>query len=153
MSVTLSPITGNRVTHQLVSDVASHGCQPPWHIHLDTLSRHELIDWDRFQHYNDVIISTMAYLITGVSIVYSTVCSGVDQRKHQSSASLAFVRGIHQSLVNSPHKGLVTRKMFLFDDVIMNLDRQVFQSIFVECFHLTHLCVKYMTKPQYWKCQ
>ena len=43
---------------------------------------------------------------------YSTVCSGADQRKHQSSASLAFVRGIHRSPVNSPHKGPVTRKCF-----------------------------------------
>ena len=47
------------------------------------------------------------------------VCSGADQRKHQSSASLAFVRGIHRSPVNSAHKGPVTRKMFPFDDVIM----------------------------------
>ena len=45
--------------------------------------------------------------------------SRVDQRNHQSSASLAFVRGIHQWPVNSPHKGPVTRKMFPFDDVIM----------------------------------
>ena len=45
--------------------------------------------------------------------------SGADQRKHQSSASLAFVRGIHRWPVNSPHKGPVTRKMFPFDDVIM----------------------------------
>ena len=42
---------------------------------------------------------------------------GVDQRKHQSSASLAFVRGIHRWPMNSPHKGAVTRKMFSFDDV------------------------------------
>ena len=41
------------------------------------------------------------------------------QRKHQSSASLAFVRGIHRRPVNSPHKWPVTRKMFPFDDVIM----------------------------------
>ena len=40
-------------------------------------------------------------------------------RKHQSSASLAFVRGIHRWPVNSPHKGPVTRKIFLFDGVIM----------------------------------
>ena len=52
-------------------------------------------------------------------LVYSTVYSGVDQRKHQSSASLAFVWGIHRGLENSPHKGPVTRKMFPFDDVIM----------------------------------
>ena len=57
--------------------------------------------------------------ITGVPIVCSTVCSGGDQRKHQSSALLAFVRGIHRCPVYSPHKGPVTRKMFPFDDVIM----------------------------------
>ena len=70
-------------------------------------------------HYSDVIMSTMASQITGVSIVYSTVCSGTDQRKYQSSASPAFVRGIHRWPGNSPHKGPVTRKMFPFGDVIM----------------------------------
>ena len=50
---------------------------------------------------------------------YSTVYSGADQRKHQSSVSLAFVRGIHLWPVNSPHKWPVTREMFPFDDVIM----------------------------------
>ena len=40
-------------------------------------------------------------------------------RKHQSSVPLAFVRGIHQWLVNSPHKGTVTWRMLPFDDVIM----------------------------------
>ena len=57
--------------------------------------------------------------ITSLTIVYSTVYSDVDQRKHQSAASLAFVRGIHRGPVNSPHKWPVTRKMFPFDDVIM----------------------------------
>ena len=57
--------------------------------------------------------------ITDVSIVYSTVGSGADQRKHESSVSLAFVRGIHRCPVISPHKVPVTRKMFRFDDVIM----------------------------------
>ena len=61
---------------------------------------------------NDVTMSMMASQITGVSIVYSTACSSADKRKHQSSASLAFVRGIHRWMVDSPHKGLVTRKMF-----------------------------------------
>ena len=64
-------------------------------------------------------MSAMASHSTGVSIVYSTVCSGADQRKHQSSASLAFVRGLHRWPVNSPHNGPVTRKMLPFDDVIM----------------------------------
>ena len=63
----------------------------------------------------------MAPEITSLTIVYSTVYSGADQRKHQSSASLAFVREIHRGPVNSPHKWPVTRKMFQFDDVIMNL--------------------------------
>ena len=62
---------------------------------------------------------TTASQITSLTIVYWTVYSGADQRKHQSSASLAF-RGIHRGPVNSPHKGSVTRKMFSFDDVIMN---------------------------------
>ena len=43
-------------------------------------------------HYCDVIMSAMASQITSASIVYSTVCSSVDQIKHQSSASLTFVR-------------------------------------------------------------
>ena len=70
-------------------------------------------------HYSDVIFDAMASQITGVSIAKSTVCLGADQRKHQSSVSLAFVMGIHRWLVNSPHKGPVTRKMFPFDDVII----------------------------------
>ena len=69
-------------------------------------------------HNLDVIMGVMASQITGVAMDYSTVCSGADQRKHQSSASLVFVRGIHQWPVNSPCKGPVTRKMFPFDDVI-----------------------------------
>ena len=54
-----------------------------------------------------------------LAIVYLTVYSYADQRKHQIFASLAFVRGLHRSPVNSPHKGPVTRKMLPFDDVIM----------------------------------
>ena len=73
-------------------------------------------------HYSGVITGTMASQITScLTIVYSTFYSGADQGKHQSSAPLAFVRGIHRWPVNSPHKGPVTRKMFPFDDVIMTL--------------------------------
>ena len=67
-------------------------------------------------------MNDMVSQITGVSIVYSTVCSGADQRKHQNSASLAFVRGIHRWPVNLPDKEPVMRKMFLFDDVIMTTE-------------------------------
>ena len=61
----------------------------------------------------------MASPMTSPMIAYSTVHSGRDQRIHQSSASQAFVRGIHRWPVNSPHKWPVTRKMLPFDDVIM----------------------------------
>ena len=76
-------------------------------------------------HYGDVIMSVIASLITSLTIVYSSVYSGADQRKHQSSASLAFVRGIQRRPMNSLHKGPVTRKMFPFDDVIMNKNDRV----------------------------
>ena len=52
-------------------------------------------------HYSDVILGVIASQITSLTIVYSTVYSDADQRKHQSSASLAFVRGIHRGPVNS----------------------------------------------------
>ena len=72
-------------------------------------------------HYGDVIMSAIASQITNLTIVCSTVYSGADQRKHQSSASLAFVRGIHRWPVNSPHKWPVTWKICPFDNVIMIL--------------------------------
>ena len=70
-------------------------------------------------HYGNVIVSAMVSQITSLMIVYSTVYSDADQRKHQGSVSLAFVRGIHRGPVNSLHKRPVMRKMFPFDDVIM----------------------------------
>ena len=66
-------------------------------------------------HHNDV----MASQITSLATVYSTVYFGTEQRKCQSSTSLALVRRIHRWPVNFPHKEPVTRKMFPFDDVIM----------------------------------
>ena len=70
-------------------------------------------------HCIEVIMSAMAFQIISISIGYSTVCSGACQRKYQSPASLAFVRGIHRWPVNFPLKGAVTRKMLPVDDVIM----------------------------------
>ena len=61
------------------------------------------------------IYCLIGFQITSLTIVYSTVYSDADQRNHQSSASLAFVRGIHREPMNSPHKWPVTRKMFPFD--------------------------------------
>ena len=71
-----------------------------------------------YYHYSDVIIGAMASQITSFTIVYAIVYSGAD-KKNQSSASLAFVRGIHRWPVNSLHKGPVTRKIFPFDDNII----------------------------------
>ena len=65
-------------------------------------------------YYTDVIMGTIASQITSLTIVFSNVYSDADQRKHQSSASLAFVRGIHREPVNPSHKWPVTRKMFPF---------------------------------------
>ena len=70
-------------------------------------------------HYNDVIMGAMVSQITSIATVYSTVYSSADQRKYQSSASLAFVRGIDRWPVNSPHQSSGTRKIFPFDGVIM----------------------------------
>ena len=74
---------------------------------------------DTATHYDDVIMTMLASQITSLTVVYSIVYSGVNQRIHQSSASLAIVREIHRGPVNFPHKWPVTRKMFPFDDVIM----------------------------------
>ena len=60
-----------------------------------------------------------ASLITSLTIFYPTAYSGADQRNHQSSASLAFVRTIHRWPGSSPHNWSVTREMLPFDDVIM----------------------------------
>ena len=85
-------------------------------------------------HYGDVIMGVIASQITSLTIVYSSVYSDADQRKHQSSASLAFVRGIHRGPVNSPHKWPATRKMFPFDDVIMRHDIAILMQAYTSCY-------------------
>ena len=85
-------------------------------LHTKTLMSDASVQID---HYDGVTMSLMASQITSLTSVYSTVYSGADQRKHQSSASLAFVWGIYRGPVNSTHKWPVTRKIFPFDDVIM----------------------------------
>ena len=66
-------------------------------------------------HYSDVIMGAVASQITFLTIVVSTIYSDADQRKHQSSASLAFAREIHRGPLNCPNKWPVMRKMFPFD--------------------------------------
>ena len=89
----------------------------------------------KIKHYTDVIMSVMASYITSLTTVYSIVYSDEDLRKHQSSASLTFVWGIHRGPVNSPHKWPVPRKMVPFDDVIMKIyDLYFSQQINLHCF-------------------
>ena len=102
---------------ELAASIASG---PLWHCRNSTPKLYICgLFYSKCKHYNDVIMGAMAYQVTSLTIVYSIVYSGADQRKHQSSASLAFVWGIHRWPMNSPHKGSVTRKMLPFDDVIM----------------------------------
>ena len=81
----------------------------PWHKTMDT-SKH--IDYCKSSHYHDVIITTIASEVTSLTVVYSTVYSDVDQRKHQSSASLAFVWGIHRGRWIPRTKGQLRGKCF-----------------------------------------
>ena len=97
-------------------------------------------------YYSDVIMGTMAAQITSLTIVYSTVYSDANQRKPQSSASLAFVWGIHRRAVNSPHKGPATRKMFPFDDVIMWTSLKIHHGPDDSC-DCRHNCFIGVTKP------
>ena len=90
-------------------------------------------------HYNDVIMGSMVSQITSLTISCRTVYSGADQRKHQSSASLAFVWGIHRWPVKFPHKGPITRKMLPFDDVIMFESRQLVGFCFFSTFVMLQL--------------
>ena len=90
-------------------------------------------------HYNNVIMSSVASQITSLTIAYSTVYSRADQRKHQSSASLAFVWRIHRWPMNSPHKWPVTRKMFPFDDVILKPHQTNHERVCDKCIFLYKL--------------
>ena len=116
------------LSEPLMVSLPTHICvtRPQW-VNKPSLvqitSRRLFIDKSLYEkmsdHYGDVTMGTITSKITSLTIVYSTVYSDADQRIHRSSASLAFVRGIHRGPVNSPHKWPVARKMFPFDDVIM----------------------------------
>ena len=72
----------------------------------------EVVDGKHWYHYDDVIMTTMASQITSLTVVYSNVYSDADQRKHQSSASLAFVWGIHRDRWIPHTKGQLRGKCF-----------------------------------------
>ena len=71
-------------------------CQVVTNKHLREDGHQETHTDLEFLHYGDVITSAMVSQITSLTIVNSTVYSGADERKHHSSASLAFVRGFHR---------------------------------------------------------
>ena len=114
--------TSNHIP-QIHWDVITRPC--PWYLLLAQRSSYEVYSTSQevytrcVLHNDDVIMGAIASQITSLTIVYSIVYSDADQRKHQSSALMAFVWGIHRGPVKSPHKWPVTQKMFPFDDVIM----------------------------------
>ena len=61
------------------------------------------LHWGFWNHYSDVILSAIGSEIISVLIVYWTVCSGIDQRKHHSSAPLAFVRKADELMMSDRH--------------------------------------------------
>ena len=89
-------------------------------------------------------MGTMASQITSLAIVYTAFYSGADQRQHRSSASVAFVRGIHREPGNSSHKWPVTREMYPFDDVIMYQN-----SLFIILFRTSHCHAIIMRKHEW----
>ena len=103
-------------------------------------------------HYDDVTMSGIASRTTSLTTVYLIVYSRADQRKHQSSASLAFVRGIHRRPVNSPHKGSVMRKMVPFDDVIMSDMVPSIISVDLQCSIRFYCpaCRTYVIASRFW---
>ena len=115
-----------RENENVVGEMASHAIQRPL-VHF---------------HYSGVIMGTTASQITSLMNVYSN--KSRDQRKNQSSAPLAFVRGIHLSPVYSPHKRLVMRKMFPFDDVIM-------QNESTKCFEIAMCILRYLLSEEFRK--
>ena len=100
----------------------------------------EQLSWvlmDSQVYYNDVILS---------AIVYSNVYWATDQRKHHSSASLAFARGIHRWPVNSPQRASNAEKMSIWQRH-HDLLHHVSSSTTVECrptsaYHFTSHGVK-----------
>ena len=89
-----------------------HGCDK-WYIILSRVV-YFMAKWTNrpLFHYIDVIMTTMPSQITSLTVVYSAVYSDADQRKHQSSVSLAFVWGIHRDRWIPRTKGQLRGKYF-----------------------------------------
>ena len=118
---------------------------------LDTRISRNILRWGhlrvrctRLFPHSDAIMGPMASQTISFTIVYSTVYWDADQRKHQSFASLAFVLGIRRWPLNSQHKWSVTRKMCLFDSVIIStqipqgFNNKIHLTIFYKRLFLIH---------------
>ena len=99
--------------------IALFVCAQRWRVSLNNSLAQPKSAIPIFFHYSDVIMGAMASQITSALSVYSIVCSGVDQRKHQSSPSLTYVRGIHWWPVAGEFPSQRASKMFPFHDVFI----------------------------------
>ena len=111
------------------------------HIHCKACKSHHFMYNTKFMirqvhyctsHCNDFRIGAMASQITGVSIVWSTVCSGAEQQQQQQKIKAPRHWG---ESMDSNNKGPVTRRMLPFDDVIMviTVPADVVQNL--SCLH------------------
>ena len=101
-------------------------------------------------HYHNIIISAMASQFTSDSSDCSTVCSDAEQRNHQSSAPLAFVRGIHRWPVNSAHNEPVTLKLFPFYHGYMSIGPYPFLEPLKACYYSRRMSL--ITPPRIAAC-
>ena len=88
-------------------------------------------------HYSSIIMSMMVSQIISAAIVYTTVCSGIDQRKQWKLHVTGLCEGNSRWPVNSPHKRPVMWKMLPFDGVIMS-----FVSFLILHLYLMWTCLK-----------
>ena len=133
----------DHLTYQITAvSIVCSTVKPYVHLyHFSTLRCSIPLKPSSWKHYSDVILGAMASQITSLTIVNSTIYSGADQRKHQSSASLAFVRGIHRSPLNSPHERLIARKMFSLDRIIIPV-----KATFLDILHMTYfVCIPFIS--------
>ena len=105
----------------------------------DEQDKVQYIEW----HYCDVMMGTMASQITGLTIVCSTIHLGADQRKHHSSASLAFVQGIHRLRAYQHLIYYAFAKVWLVSNTHSNANTQ--RNLFVNS--VLHFALKMSNEP------
>ena len=115
--------------------VMSHNLDIPIHRPCDSLFRTMFIVYGNNKSKGCImnplrVVQQRNNWITGVLIIYWTICSGANERKHQNSASLAFVRGIHQWITSElPAQSASNAAMFPFYNAIMWIIRRENKSL------------------------